>query len=86
VVEECANPSCRMRFRKFGNGRLFVVESPAKSESRRPQYFWLCSACSRSMTVSPKNGGEVTVVPLPTGRAASSMCCDYNHRGFPKVG
>jgi hypothetical protein len=39
VVEKCANPSCRMRFRKFGDGRLFVVEPPAKGESRRPQIF-----------------------------------------------
>ncbi|HYB76864.1 MAG TPA: hypothetical protein VEE85_01575 [Candidatus Bathyarchaeia archaeon] len=81
MVEKCANPACAATFRRLGDGRLFVKEVPAdppsdgKGLSRQLHYFWLCSSCCRTMTLSTEKGTGVRVVPLPataiSARAAS---------------
>jgi hypothetical protein len=73
MVAKCANPSCSRSFRYLGEGRLFRLEAdPAFSLSDNPtfgsskivEYFWLCDACSTSMTLRLDEKGTVTAEPL----------------------
>jgi hypothetical protein len=50
-VAVCFNPSCRSRFRRLGDGKLFIepTREAAKSESRR--VVWLCGRCSSEHTL-----------------------------------
>jgi hypothetical protein len=55
MLAKCANPSCSARFRYLAEGRLFRVECDPPLDVRtrtKPQYFWLCSQCSETMTLS----------------------------------
>ncbi len=49
-VSGCANPECKSRFRKLGEGELFVFPVPdPKAWGLPPQVkqkvFWLCERC-----------------------------------------
>ena len=50
-VAVCFNPSCRSRFRRLGDGELFIEPSreAATNESRR--VVWLCGRCSEQHTL-----------------------------------
>jgi hypothetical protein len=54
MLAKCVNPSCPAPFRYLEEGRLFRLESdralglPSRQKS---EYFWLCSPCSRTMTL-----------------------------------
>lgn len=50
-VAVCFNPSCRSRFRRLGDGKLFIepTRDIGKSESRR--VVWLCGGCSQDHTL-----------------------------------
>jgi hypothetical protein len=68
MVAKCSNPSCSTPFRYLKDGTLFRLESnptlpPSKSD--RVEYFWLCSHCSSSMTLSLREDETVATVPLP---------------------
>jgi len=81
MLDKCANPVCPAIFRNLRDGRLFVTEveavhhSSIREHGRQRQYFWLCSSCCRTMTLTVEKGKRVQVVPLPesatSGRAAS---------------
>lgn len=71
MLDKCANPTCSARFRKLREGRVFVIEVGADSETNRAgrvcqqRYFWLCDSCCRTMTViAEKDGARIQVVPL----------------------
>jgi len=74
MVAKCANPSCSVSFRSLQEGRLFRLEadsgltpsanSCASSESG-VEYFWLCSRCSKLMSLGLGQDGTVVTVPLP---------------------
>lgn len=62
MLSKCANPNCSNTFRYLHEGKLYLVNScPAKgkrngssrhaSESRPPEYAWLCSSCCRRMSI-----------------------------------
>jgi hypothetical protein len=80
MLDKCANPACFATFRNLRDGRLFVTEiegerrSSGTGHAGQPQYYWLCSSCHRTMTVTVEKG-VVQVVPLPVtaivGRSAS---------------
>jgi hypothetical protein len=71
MVQKCANPACSSPFRNLRKGRVFVKEVESnpegsnKSRSRHLEYFWLCDACCRSMTVIAEKGNGVRIAPLP---------------------
>jgi hypothetical protein len=77
MVERCANPTCAATFRRLGDGRLFVKEvhvdsaSDGKTLSRQLHYFWLCSSCCRTMTLTAEKGTEFRVVALPANATAA---------------
>jgi hypothetical protein len=78
MLDKCANPACFATFRSLRDGRVFVTEIEGEHQSRgsgharQRQYFWLCSSCYRTMTVTVEKG-VVQVVPLPvTAIAAGS--------------
>ena len=67
MLSKCMNPACEARFLYLREGRLFrlPVRHPKAraSSSDRTEYFWLCSACARTMTVVSVYG-KVFVQPL----------------------
>jgi hypothetical protein len=75
MLANCANSSCAVSFRYLQEGRLFRLEadvtsaSPANSSaSGRPcktEYFWLCSRCSKTVTLRLRQDGTVATVALP---------------------
>lgn len=55
-ISECANPSCTVRFGKFGSGQLFVfpITDPLEwglPEHAKQKVVWLCSECCQVMQV-----------------------------------
>ena len=77
MLAKCANPSCFRSFLHLREGRLFRLEAdPALSSSDSPtvsgsnivEYFWLCDACSTSMTLRLDEEGTVAAESL-SGRA-----------------
>ncbi len=68
MIDKCGSPSCSATFRYLRDGRLFRLENdPASgsSKSNRVEYFWLCPACSLTMTLRLRADGTVTAVRLP---------------------
>jgi len=62
MLSKCANPTCSNTFRYFREGKLFLIDSEAKSsKSRSLQYFWLCPTCCRNMTIQMDHGHAVAV-------------------------
>jgi hypothetical protein len=73
MIEKCANPSCRTRFRYLHEGRLFVIEATGglnvSGLSRDtgltakvgPSHYWLCDICCKTMAVrvGPQNRAQV---------------------------
>lgn len=70
MVSKCANPACSATFRYLHEGTLFHVaiesaasEKAGKYETPTLERFWLCTECSRKMTVVSGPTG-ILVVPL----------------------
>jgi hypothetical protein len=76
MLSKCANPACGAKFQYLGVGRVFVVEHRTNThvrtsnigsefaQSRRDlRCFWLCPACSQSMTIQPSGAGGVRLAP-----------------------
>jgi hypothetical protein len=72
MLEKCVNSSCSARFRYLDEGRLFRVEYNPGLQSfvrLKPQYFWLCSSCSETMSLRLDRETTVrTVVKLDDSR------------------
>jgi hypothetical protein len=64
MVSKCANPSCAAVFRYLHEGTIFhVATTLATRQGTDRERFWLCAACSKTMTVISQ-AGRVMVVPL----------------------
>ncbi len=48
-VASCFNPSCSSRFRRMGEGRLFV--EPERGNDHPLRVVWLCNTCSHQYTL-----------------------------------
>ena len=74
MLAKCTNPSCSRPFRYLETGVLFRLESDSQGSSGgvNREYFWLCRACSASMSLRLDEGEGVRVVQLkdfsPEGR------------------
>jgi hypothetical protein len=55
----CANPNCPAEFLCLYESEWIVLEAPGQMLQR----YWLCGACSQSMSVSYELGEGVKVVP-----------------------
>ena len=68
MITKCANPACSVPFHYMREGRLFRMEfdpdphgiGPALVGSLKPprriEHFWLCGACSGTLTLVMKDG------------------------------
>jgi hypothetical protein len=68
MIDQYSCPSCSAPFRYLRDGGLFRLENdPASgsSKSNRVEYFWLCPACSLTMTLRLRADRTVTAVRLP---------------------
>ena len=83
MISRCANPACSSRFRYLHEGRIFQFEMTSisvtgddargtNSPSRRTEYFWLCDACTLTMTLVVEPDAAVTLVPV-LGAVGKSM-------------
>ena len=70
MTAKCANSACGTPFIYLRGGQLFLVDfvaaqskSGPASPTRAPEYFWLCSDCSRTMHVTSDQTGAVLVEP-----------------------
>ncbi len=61
MLAKCANPKCSARLRYFRGGRIFRLGRDRAADLRieendvsssAVEYFWLCPACCRSLTLS----------------------------------
>ena len=91
MVAKCANPSCSRTFHYLAEGRLFRLEAdPALSLSDNPtfedskivEYFWLCEACSTSMTLRLDEKGKVVAVPEPSAENPRDAAIISRHKGL----
>jgi len=58
MLSKCANPHCRSLFRYLHEGRLYVIGPKDALGRHKPtcrsgqmEYAWLCSSCSRYLTI-----------------------------------
>jgi hypothetical protein len=65
MVSKCFNPACSARFRSLGEGSLFRMEPDGtlQSSTMEPEYFWLCTHCEATMTLTLGDDGIVEVIP-----------------------
>jgi hypothetical protein len=85
MISKCANPACSILFHYMREGKLFRMEfdpegytpGPQLAAKPRPvrkiEHFWLCGACSATLTLV-MNGDKVEIAPLDpvTFRAAAA--------------
>ena len=78
MVSNCANPNCGVPLRYLRDGRLFQFEvralgsvksdSPDPAPKRRPLrqvwHYWLCGACSSTMTLQFDQLRGLRITPL----------------------
>ena len=82
MLSKCANPACATPFHYLRDGKLFQIDTSLSSpqgmgpqlvaepqQPHRVEFFWLCAACSSTMTLAYQRGKGVVMVPLP-GAAA----------------
>lgn len=70
MVARCANIGCSSAFHHLEQGRVFRLEKVEKNArknvlDKKFEYFWLCPACSTSLTLSLNPDGSVRVEPAP---------------------
>jgi hypothetical protein len=68
MLSKCANSTCSATFRYLREGKILLVEStpgiPGKLEinaSAHREHFWLCDACSKTLTIVPHSSGARVV-------------------------
>jgi hypothetical protein len=75
MLSKCINPACFVPFRYLHEGRIFQVDSVARTTGpnvapcHKTEFFWLCEKCARSMKVVLDHGVPVTR-PLAPERPA----------------
>jgi len=100
MLNKCANPGCKVRFRKLDDGKLFLVEtglaeaSPAARWTgegrpfRHLEHFWLCDSCATVLTLTFERERGVVAVPLarPAGSKPVTSAGSGEVVGTPLVG
>ncbi|MGA7884365.1 MAG: hypothetical protein WCA44_01390 [Acidobacteriaceae bacterium] len=71
MVSNCANPKCGKPLHYLREGRIFAfevstgVDGPNGKRTRRLEHFWLCGACTQTMTVQQSADGIHAVLRTP---------------------
>ncbi len=50
-VARCFNSSCESRFRRMGDGKLFVEPTRELQKDRSRRVVWLCTSCAHEYTL-----------------------------------
>jgi len=84
MLAKCSNPSCANTLRYLPDGRLFRLENDPrlKASYLRTEYFWLCPACSQSLTLGISNEGEVVPVALADKGHVSNATITNHQKGM----
>jgi len=89
MVAKCANPTCGRAFRYLREGRLFRLEPDPAFGSRAEfdhsiEYFWLCKACSDSMSLRLDTQGRILPEPFaaPLAGPAGDFAVISRHGGL----
>jgi hypothetical protein len=45
-VSKCANPECDVRFKRLGDGKLFVRPAEKSGKGLKQKAMWLCQECA----------------------------------------
>ncbi len=75
MLNKCANPHCPAAFHYFRDGQIFHVERESDGDASKPshnvEHFWLCGACSQTMTVRFDPGKDCELFPGISGEQRS---------------
>ena len=88
MVAKCANSTCGTAFRYLREGRLFRLEPDPAFDSGAEfdhsiEYFWLCEACSDSMTLRLDAQGRIfTEDAAPAAGHAGDFAIISRHGGL----
>ena len=87
MVAKCANPACGRAFRYLREGRLFRLERDPAFDSEfnhSVEYFWLCEACSESMSLRLDTRGRIFPEPFkaPLAGQAGDFAIISRHGGL----
>jgi hypothetical protein len=72
MVNACANPGCGKPLHYLREGRIFLFELATgrggsdRKPPRHVEHFWLCGACSESLTLRQSAKGIDVVRKLPS--------------------
>ena len=76
MLSKCANPECSEILRYLHQGKIFCLSPTSEVKSAAGERiawlherFWLCSQCSKEMTLI-WGGKQVRLAPLPIGVVA----------------
>lgn len=70
MVNNCANPKCAKPLHYLREGRVFVFDAALKTppsdtkRAHRLEHYWLCGACSQTLTLEQTREG-IRIVPKP---------------------
>ncbi len=78
MLSKCANPSCSTPLVYLREGKIFMMEAPARPVEATPtpelpkapsriEHFWLCGPCSAQMTLAYDRQHGVQIVPKRFG-------------------
>ncbi len=78
MLSKCANPSCSTPLVYLREGKIFMMETPARAVEETPiqelpkapsriEHFWLCGPCSAQMTLAYDRRHGVQIVPKRFG-------------------
>ena len=81
MLSKCANPDCSETFRYLHQGKIFCLAPTPEVETLSGELrevfrerFWLCTRCSREITLI-WGGNQVRLVRLPAKAAAVPITC-----------
>jgi hypothetical protein len=85
MISKCANPACFAHFLYLHEGRVFrIVRSssdvrelqlgvdPALKKHPQVEFYWLCKACSQTMTIRSCKETGIIIQPLRAALGAAS--------------
>lgn len=82
MLHKCANPACSVPFLRMTEGKLFLVQMPFSSGSRkaagqrksglrRIEHYWMCDQCARQLTIVFDASRGMLTVPLPAAKKSA---------------
>jgi hypothetical protein len=86
MLSKCANPSCSATFRFLHEGTLFHVEiaSTLQEGTVALERFWLCTECSRKLTVVSDSAGAVVTPRQPRSKKSEIPARPWSRLDSPR--